>query len=1027
MTWDGRVDLDLSAVATCADIVDYLALHDRPAGDIWCGSVRLDPDHRVGVPPLIHGAALTPTPTRPDVCLTDPHLAVVCGPDAGRMVPLTATPVSIGRNQECDLPVMDDGVSHRHASAGFDGATWVRDLGSRNGTQLIRHDGSRSRRRRLRPKPGDRVLIGSSVLELRPVPPPGDGDRSFTPPSTSQLSGIAAGAMTGIVLAVVTGRWYFALLALAYPLTMGVPMLIRRVRRRGVWEASTTPPGDPCPHERAAVSQIPTPRSEVATDAAATLTGPIAVVGPTARAAATARGLLLAQGLRPHDDGWDEPWMRWLPRAAPDQTVLVIPEDTAPPSWARTVVEATAQGCDVRAGTATRSTGMCQVGIHTADTLARRITGTRGAQAMPRDVAWADLDQPPPSTGPGRTFCTGIGADQTGSVTLDLDAHGPHLLVAGTTGSGKSALLETLILGLAYEHSPADLAIALIDFKGGAGLRHCMRLPHVVGCLTDLDRHLAERALVALGAELEHRKRAVAGAGHSSFAEWEAAGDAPPRLLVVADEYQEIAQHHRDFMPHLARLAAQGRSLGLHLVLATQRPAGAVTPEIRANVTTTVALRVASVSESQDLLGSGDAARLPIDAPGRAIIAHGTHHREVQVARPSVAVTPPVRPAGQEVCAQPAELAAAAAARWHDREKPPPLWCEPLPRAIARPATGAALVLGLADWPSQRRQEFVNWEPGTGPLAVVGPRGSGRTEALRLIAAQAEGAGLVPVWLPRDPREAARTVALAEGRDDLLLLIDDAGGALTLLAERDHGIPADLLTRRLAQGAPTALALASHDSTRLAAAAGTRIVLTGPDASDDARWNVPRALAGRPPLAGRGRLSIRGEWCEAQLCQAPCRDDSSHSGDGGSGAGQPLVTPLPTGDQVRALCSDDPLLLGIGGDDARHLYAEPGGFTVVGALSSERTLICAHIERVMSAATPHSGINVTGIVEVREDLLSFPGAPRATGTIVIVRATDRAVRDACGTTSVGMVDALAGPGRVVIVSEDQVYAAQLPC
>lgn len=1034
VTWDDRLDLDLTAAATCADLLSYLEHAGERPEALWCGAVRLDADHRAGVPPLVHGASLHRNPYPPAALLDNPHLAVVCGPDAGRMVPLTRAGISIGRSESCDLRLGDDAVSQDHARAGFDTAAWVRDEDSRNGTVLIRRDGTRKRARRLRPSPGEHLVLGSSVAQVRPLPPADEASRRRPLASGTQLSAMAAGAMTGILLAVMTGRWYFALLALAYPLMTGLPILVQRARRREPG-AGVNPPVDPCPHLDLSSREPPHHATSAEGQAPAPLPGPIAVLGERDRAMATARAVVLAQQLRPHDDAWSEPWMRWLPRAPREHTVLVVPHGKAAPSWAATVVEAHATETHVRTGTATRQTPTCWINEDTADALARLIAGTRDATGLPRDVAWADLDAPT-AHAPGRTLATPIGLSARGGESLDLDAHGPHLLVAGTTGAGKSALLETLVLGLAHAHSPADLTIALIDFKGGAGLRHCMGLPHVVGCLTDLDRHLADRALVALSAELADRKSQVAQAGYGSFGEWESAGGAPPRLLVVADEYQEIAQHHREFLPHLARLAAQGRSLGLHLVLATQRPAGAVTPEIRANVTTTIALRVASAAESQDLLGTADAAALPVDRPGRAIIAFGARHITVQVARPTVTATAPVRPAGHVVESAPAELAAAAAARWGG-EVLEQLWRDPLPDHVALTddgglpgqatggcPTGGGLVLGLADWPIDRRQGYVSWDPTTGPLAVVGPRGSGRTTALVALGDQAHAHHLVPVWLPADARAAARTLALCRDRDDVLLLIDDAAGAVGTLAEVDRGAPADLLARRLARGLPTAIALATHDPPRLAAAVGTRVILTGADPADDALWNVPRALAGLPAARGRGRLGTQGAWCEVQLCEP--------SGD--TPPAQSLVSVLPTGAQVAARCGVDGHLLAVGGDDAHDLYLESAPVTVVGPPSPERDAVVAHVghleaatESACSAAlgTPNAP-ELPPAVTVRDDLVSFPGSTRPRGTIIVMQPTERSVRDACGAMHVGLCDPVPQPGRVVIVTGTRACAAQLP-
>jgi S-DNA-T family DNA segregation ATPase FtsK/SpoIIIE len=140
-----------------------------------------------------------------------------------------------------------------------------------------------------------------------------------------------------------------------------------------------------------------------------------------------------------------------------------------------------------------------------------------------------------------------------------LVGDGPHLLVAGTTGSGKSELLQALVLGLAARRSPRDLALALVDFKGGASFGPCSALPHVVGQVTDLDAGLAGRALAGLRAELHRRERLLADRGAADLAALAGHPDAPPRLVVVIDEFRALADDLPEFLPGLLRVAAQGR------------------------------------------------------------------------------------------------------------------------------------------------------------------------------------------------------------------------------------------------------------------------------------------------------------------------------------------------------------------------------------------------------------------------------------------------------------------------------------
>ena len=216
-------------------------------------------------------------------------------------------------------------------------------------------------------------------------------------------------------------------------------------------------------------------------------------------------------------------------------------------------------------------------------------------------------------------------AEHGGVVNLDLANDGPHALVAGTTGAGKSELLRTFLVSAALHHSPQRLQYLLIDYKGGAAFGALDALPHTVGSITDLTGALATRALTSLRAELRHREEVVAAAGGER---WEG-----PALVVVVDEFATLAAELPDFVDGLVDLAQRGRSLGIHLVLATQRPAGVVTDSIRANITMRLALRVADEDDSLDVVDSPAAAHLPRSAPGRAMVRPGPGRiAEVQVA-----------------------------------------------------------------------------------------------------------------------------------------------------------------------------------------------------------------------------------------------------------------------------------------------------------------------------------------------------------------------------------------------------------
>ena len=222
-----------------------------------------------------------------------------------------------------------------------------------------------------------------------------------------------------------------------------------------------------------------------------------------------------------------------------------------------------------------------------------------------------------------------IGAGLDGVVTIDLREDGPHGLVAGTTGSGKSELLQSLICSLALNNPPSRINFLLVDYKGGAAFRECADLPHTVGYITDLTPALVSRALVSLGAEIASREQLLATYAAKDLValEREHPDQAPPSLLICVDEFAALTAEVPEFVDGMVNIAQRGRSLGMHVLLATQRPAGVVTGNIRANTDLRIALRVSSEDDSRDVIDSPDAARISRATPGRAWVrrtGHGT-------------------------------------------------------------------------------------------------------------------------------------------------------------------------------------------------------------------------------------------------------------------------------------------------------------------------------------------------------------------------------------------------------------------
>ena len=218
-----------------------------------------------------------------------------------------------------------------------------------------------------------------------------------------------------------------------------------------------------------------------------------------------------------------------------------------------------------------------------------------------------------------------IGQQADAPLSLDIRTDGPHALVAGTTGAGKSELLQSYVASLAATHGAHHVTFLLVDYKGGAAFKDCVHLPHTVGLVTDLNTSEVRRALVSLEAELRHREMILNEAGAKDLIELESTGHpkTPPTLLVIVDEFAALAKEVPEFIEGVVDVALRGRSLGIHLLLATQRPAGVVTPQIRANTSLRIALRVADDDDSVDVIGTREAATLPSELPGRAIAKIG--------------------------------------------------------------------------------------------------------------------------------------------------------------------------------------------------------------------------------------------------------------------------------------------------------------------------------------------------------------------------------------------------------------------
>ena len=377
-------------------------------------------------------------------------------------------------------------------------------------------------------------------------------------------------------------------------------------------------------------------------------------------------------------------------------------------------------------------------------------------------------------SGNPRNASVPIGRTGAGTFHLDLATDGPHVLVAGTTGAGKSELLRTLVASLAVHHSPEHLSLVLVDYKGGAAFRDCAPLPHVSAVVTDLDEHLAARALISLRAELKSRERLLLAAEVADFPTYQSSSASRtrplPRLVIVIDEFRALAEELPQFIDGMVAVAALGRSLGVHLVLATQRPAGVVTADIKANLNLRIGLRLRDRSDSIDVIDAPDAAAVDPATPGRALARRadgpitdfqtaygGAGARATPLPLEGIRVrplpwgaVPPPWPApsrdkvdGTDLSAVVAGVSAAARQTGARRATSP--WLPPLPdrldaQCLPRSGDSTRLPIGLVDEPAlQRRRPLEVCLDEPGHWGFVGGPGSGRSTALLTLVASATG------------------------------------------------------------------------------------------------------------------------------------------------------------------------------------------------------------------------------------------------------------------------------------------------
>ncbi|WP_157002498.1 FtsK/SpoIIIE domain-containing protein [Agromyces laixinhei] len=375
------------------------------------------------------------------------------------------------------------------------------------------------------------------------------------------------------------------------------------------------------------------------------------------------------------------------------------------------------------------------------------------SRALPSRVRLDELRSPGGDGADRSTLAAVVGIAADDALELDLARSGPHALVAGTTGSGKSEFLLAWIVALAGAHPPSLVSFLLVDFKGGAAFEPVRRLPHVTGIVTDLDESEAERAVLSLRAELTHRETVLAAAGARDIAALDHRVELP-RLVIVIDEFQAMIERFPELGAVVGDIAARGRSLGVHLVLASQRPNGVVREQVTANCAIRVSLRVLQRSDSEAVVGTPEASEIPSSAPGRGVIDRGD----------GIPVLFQSAIAVRELID---EVTATSGSRRARRT-----WLDPLPTRIApdavaelvtdaepeaagqragtvndRPAIGDdalsfdGLSFGVVDEPERQRRSAARWSPlRDGALLVLGAPGSGRSTALTAVENAVENA-----------------------------------------------------------------------------------------------------------------------------------------------------------------------------------------------------------------------------------------------------------------------------------------------
>jgi cell division ftsK/spoIIIE protein (fragment) len=943
---------------------------------------------------LLNDAYSLPTVTDAEL-----HIAVVHGPHAGMVLPASAA--SLGR---ADLPD-DQFVSWQHLRLRqLRGALRVRDAGSVNGLWLRCGHCFWRRRRRLVWYPRARIRIGTTVLQLRrlprqlQVPQPHAGGLLLQ----SLYVLLPLVAMAGFLL---TDQGWSMMLFSA-PM-LGLMMLRSYPAGRGAAPGRLPDPatlalacamvGEHKPNTKSCLRAWPGRHrfhaALIRPDERITITGTNAQVAGRwlcAQLLATAQAQVQPVDGGAHlvwDEGKNQAWLMWA-TTKPATRCIRAPRRVAEISdswWRQIFAPTTLSASQEHQGPACIALASL-LDLEAGPTFASQLQDPQAAAGS----AQSDLSELSPTQ---LRACLGVGA--AGQAWVDLVTDGPHALVVGTTGAGKSELLTSWLVQLAWSQPPEALQLILVDYKGGTCLGPLKRLPHCVDLLTDLEPAATARAIEAISAQLRRREQILRKSNCKDITEYEQLRRHQPslaplaRMLVVVDEFATLAATQEELLEHLLRLAAQGRSLGMHLILATQHPHGALSTSITANAALRVCLRMLDASEGAPLLGHGDLPDLP-RAPGFLCLSTQRGHF-----RCPYAGTAQESAVWIDACVKAAQALAPCQSPWL---APPPAnltfaQAQQLLTAhgAPAPAKGVAsslvsnrqnLALALCDLPEQLAYGAFNWDTAT-PLGIFGTSASGRSTALRQLANSASQAGLVTHEISADlnqlplpnaalagsqldtfhPCEILRLTQLAlEGRlRDQLLLIDDldcVGEAIDTVLGLGEG--RDMLEKLVnaSRRGLFALALAgdlANAPMRWCANISQRLYLgVCSDALAD-QAGLKRCQQA-PNQVGAGVLTLASHWCPAQILLAPVLP-ASGANLPASGADFPASALDTTTAPVVALPENvptcPPWALGLGGDQAQPWCPQLAqGLLIIGPAGSGRSTALARIYDILQVTDP---------------------------------------------------------------------------